>query len=304
MTLEDTLIAWYDWLRFEKHVSSHTFKAYRDDLDRFIFFIQKHKGGSTLNVQDLADLKTSDFRAWLAVCHNKGYEKASIARGLSVVKSFYRYLNKKGFIDNVAIQGIRAPKQPKNIPRTIGQSDMTNILQQSSYTDVGPLWVQKRDMALIILLYGTGMRISEALNLDYQDIQNRDFITVLGKRAKERQIPILPIIIKYLENYNALCPYGGESGSPLFYGVRGGRLSAGVAERMVRHLRQYLGLPTSVTPHAFRHSFATHLLEDNVDLRSIQELLGHTSLETTQKYLTVDEKHLMDVYKKAHPRAK
>ncbi len=303
MILEDARLHWYDWLCFEKHVSPHTFKAYRDDLARFLGFMQQHMGGEVPSLNMLAALKPRDFRAWLAWCHQQRYEKTSIARALSSIKAFYRYLNKHDIIDNVEIQSVRTPKQPKTIPRTISRPDVHNILSHSSSLSVLS-WVQCRDVALLMLLYGTGIRISEALNLNHSALESRECMRVMGKRSKERQIPLLPIVRAALDTYIARSPYGKRANDPVFYGVRGKRLSVGVSERMVRQIRQNLELPEYVTPHALRHSFATHLLEAKADLRSIQELLGHASLETTQKYVYVDEKHLMHVYQNSHPRAR
>lgn len=297
-SLQPLFQKWTDWLRHEKRVSDHTLKAYTTDLNQFLVFISGHVGGGVTLIV-LEQLELRDFRAWLAALYQKKYARTSVARALSSIKSFFAYLHRTGAIKSLDLQSLQGPSVPKTLPKALNQTDAAYLLAEVA---TGVDWVALRDEALVTLLYGTGLRISEALNLRQQDLQNPTQLRITGKGGKQRLVPLLPVVYEAMQKYLARCPYASEPESPVFYGVKGKVLSAGVAEKNMRDLRRRLGLPESVTPHALRHSFATHLLEEGSNLRTIQELLGHASLSTTQRYTHVDQKHLMHVYKKNHPR--
>jgi integrase/recombinase XerC len=222
---------------------------------------------------------------------------------MSSVRGFFRFLEKRGLARNAAIGMVGAPRPPKSVPKALGVAEALEAIGS-----VGGLgrerWLAARDTALLMLLYGCGLRIGEALALDRADAPRGDALVVTGKGRKQRLVPVLPAVKQALADYLALCPYKGSGDDPLFVGARGERLNSGVAQRQVRRLRAALDLPETATPHAFRHSFATHLLAGGGDLRTIQELLGHASLSTTQRYTDVDAKHLEAVYLRAHPRAR
>jgi integrase/recombinase XerC len=230
------------------------------------------------------------------------FEGASNARALSTVKSFFRYLEKDTGMENAAVFHIRSPKIKKSIPKALAEGQAEQALGEIK-TMSKEEWINKRNLALLTLIYGCGLRISEALSLNYKDFPKGDSITILGKGNKQRAVPVLPVVKAAIEEYVAACPYPFEAKTPLFLGSRGGALDPAIFQRELRKLRTALGLPESTTPHAFRHSFATHLLSAGGDLRSIQELLGHASLSTTQRYTHVDKERLMNAYKNAHPRA-
>ena len=297
--------SWCDWLAHEKRQAELTVKGYRTDLFGFLCFCSEHLGGAP-ELEQLARLGTIDFRAWLAARHRDGVAKASVARGLAALRSFYRYLDRQHGLHNPAIKALRTPKQDQRLPRPLSSDqadDLMNAAPAASTVD----WVGKRDTALLLLLYGAGLRIGEALALDRGMIAGdpaslRELI-VTGKGKKQRLVPILAIIASALADYLAACPFVLADTSPLFVGLRGKRLQPALVRRHMQNLRPMLGLPESATPHALRHSFATHLLTDGADLRTIQELLGHASLSTTQGYTSLDSARLMRLYENAHPRA-
>ena len=276
--------------------------AYRRDLDAFLAFLGGHLGASP-GLADLAGLTTADFRPWLARRARDGLARSSTARALSAVKSFFRHLDRRGLVSNPAVGSVRAPKLPRQVPRPLTTDDATDVLALAD--DPGrPRWVARRDLALLMLLYGAGLRIGEALSLDVRDARNAgETMRIAGKGGKERVAPMLPRVRDALRAYLEVRPDGAPARSPLFVGVRGGRLDPAVAQRRFRELRAALGLPVSATPHAMRHSYATHLLGAGADLRTIQELLGHASLSTTQRYTAVDAEALLEVYRGTHPRA-
>jgi integrase/recombinase XerC len=300
--INDAFQQWKRWLQDEKRLADHTLIAYMADFFRFVEFIQNHMG-MEFSLSTFHILKAQDLRAWLAWMSSENYARTSIARALSVLKSFSSFLLRNHLIENAVIQSIRAPKLPITVPKALSQQDTFTLLEQSSQFHTTP-WICKRDHALFTLLYGAGLRISEALSLNHQDLKDGSYLKVKGKGNKERLVPFLPQVKTLLDQYIHSCPYGSSFQDPIFYGRQGKRLSIGVAEKHIRLLRRTIGLPELVTPHALRHSFATHLLEENVDLRSIQELLGHSSLSTTQRYTNADQKHLLKVYTHAHPRSK
>jgi len=253
----------------------------------------------------ISDLGARDFRSWLARRAADERARTSTARALSVVRGFYRYLEREDLARNTAISGVRSPRLPRVLPRPMS-AEQASALIDAVGENKSAAWVAKRDTALLLLLYGCGLRIGEALGLNLSDIINApgDSIRVLGKGGKERAVPVLPVVWQAVQDYIATCPHALEAGGPLFVGVRGKRLGARVIQAAVARLRSALDLSPSATPHALRHSFATHLLAGGGDLRTIQELLGHASLSTTQRYTEVDEASLMATYKAAHPRAR
>ena len=275
---------WRDWLAHEKRYSKHTLAGYQHDLAGFLRFMADHLGGPP-GLAEIEGLKPLDFRAWLADLNRRGLSRTSTARALSCLRGFFRYLEKQGVVRNSAISALSAP-------------DLAD-----------DTWIGLRDRALLTLLYGCGLRIGEALDLNRDRAPGlfgnpADTMMVRGKGNKDRLVPVLPAVRQAIAAYLDVCPYGGDGATPLFLGARGGRLAAGVAQARVRNLRALLGLPETATPHALRHSYATHLLAGGGDLRTIQELLGHASLSTTQRYTDVDMARLSAVYEDAHPRAR
>ncbi len=291
---------WEEWLTDIKRASNHTVVSYQNDLGHFFSFLSHHLGGK-INLAHLSALQAKDIRAWLASRMGE-FEASSNARALSTVKSFFRYLEKQGQVENAAIFHIRSPKIKKALPKALVEEQAAQALQMVGEMSAEE-WINKRDLALLTLIYGCGLRISEALSITYKEIPKGDSLTIIGKGNKQRMVPVLPVIKAAIEDYVAACPYPFGRESPLFVGKRGKKLDPAIFQLTLRKLRQALNLPESTTPHAFRHSFATHLLSAGGDLRSIQELLGHASLSTTQRYTNVDKKRLLTAYKTAHPRA-
>lgn len=289
------------YLATEKMDSKHTIISYRNDLESFEFFL-KNKLNIEPTIENLTKLKHSDFRAWLSYKKNKDYETTSISRSLSAVKSFYKFLSKNKKISNPIISIIKNPKIKKSLPRAVEKVNIDKIIDciQDMHKDE---WQVDRDVALCTLIYGCGLRISEALNLKRREFfRNNDILTITGKGNKTRIIPILQIIKDRVNKYIKNCPYVIMDDDFLFKSARGLKYSATIFEKLIRDIRIMLDLPEEITPHAFRHSFATHLLSNGADLRSIQELLGHSSLSTTQRYTKVDKERLLNVYGKTHPR--
>ena len=299
-TLLETIAAWQDWMRHNKRASEHTLVSYRHDLEHFLYFLSGHLGGQ-VDTAHLMALQARDFRAWMAQRH-ASYEASSTARALSTVKNFFRYLEKHGEPVGSAVFHMRGPKLKKSLPKALGEEQAAHAMEAIATQHEEP-WIARRDLALLVLIYGCGLRISEALSLRHGDIPRGDVLSVIGKGNKQRQVPVLPAVREAIDDYLAHCPYPFTAASPLFVGLRGDSLNPAVFQRELRTLRRQLGLPESTTPHAFRHSFATHLLAGGGDLRSIQELLGHASLSTTQRYTHVDKERLLAAYKNAHPRA-
>jgi integrase/recombinase XerC len=295
---------WRTWLTHEKRTSLHTVDGYSRDLSTFFNFLANHIG-SAPSLDDLRQLKPADFRSYLAGSASRGLARTSTARALSTLRGFFHYLDRNDLVKNAAIQSVRTPKIPKSVPKALSEEDAKDMVK-SFRTEASEPWIGARDMALALMLYGCGMRIGEALALNRNQAPRGDSMVILGKGNKERLVPVLPVVKEAIESYLACCPYAAGAGedAPLFVGTRGGRLNPGVAQRQMRHVRNLLGLPESATPHALRHSFATHLLAGGGDLRTIQELLGHVSLSSTQRYTDVDTSRLMAVYRDAHPRAR
>jgi len=298
-----TLLAqWLDDLAAQRQVSPHTVSNYRRDVQVFLSFLQEYEGRA-ITVADLASITLPTFRAWLGALAQKGLEAPSRARAVSALRSFFKWGERnKRFAASPALKLLRAPRGKPPLPRPLAEPEADSVLEIDALS-MDESWIKLRDRALFALLYGAGLRLSEALNLSIGDALNREALLVRGKGRKERTVPLLPAIGDAISQYlEARAAH--ENNGPLFIGHRGEQLNPGVAQRQLRKLRVSLGLPDSVTPHALRHSFATHLLANGADLRVIQELLGHSSLQTTQRYTEVTDAALMDVYAKAHPRAK
>ncbi|NQV81714.1 MAG: tyrosine recombinase XerC [Alphaproteobacteria bacterium] len=290
-----------DSLGNERNYSPHTIAAYLRDLAGFFAFAQNHLGAPA-SLADLSNFTVSDFRSFLAKRRNDGVAGTSLGRSLSALRSFFHHLDRNGAVSNQAIRLVKRPKTPHAIPKPLSKEAARASIETIETFDVLP-WVAARDTAILTLLYGCGLRISEALNLERRDAPLRDAIRIVGKGNKERVVPVLVVVGDAVDCYLELCPFELAANGPLFVGIRGKRLNAGVIQRQMRQTRIALGLPDTATPHALRHSFATHLLSSGGDLRSIQELLGHASLSTTQRYTEVDTDQMKRVYQKAHPRA-
>ncbi|KZD08384.1 tyrosine recombinase XerC [Oceanibaculum pacificum] len=302
--LRAAILDWHRWLSEERQSSSHTVEAYGRDLSVFIDFMAGHLGGA-MSLADLEHLKAADFRAYLAGRAGEAYARSSTARAFSVVRSFFRFLERHGKIANAAIHSVRTPKLPHAVPKALSEEEADRLVDGTDIaaaTEAEP-WVLARDAALITLLYGCGLRIGEALALSRGDAPSGDLMRVTGKGNKQRVVPVLPAVRDSIAGYLALCPHAGDARTPLFLGVRGGALNPRLVQGLMQKLRAALDLPDSATPHALRHSFATHLLAGGGDLRAIQELLGHASLSTTQRYTDVDSAKLLAVHRAAHPRA-
>jgi integrase/recombinase XerC len=293
---------WREWLGVERRFSRHTIIAYEGDVTSFLSFLANHRG-QPVRLRDLSDAGLADFRAWLARRTMAGAAATSRARAVSALKSFYRWLDRTGVLHNHAIGALTTPKLPRSVPKPLPVTDAAALIDAAE-AFVDEPWIGLRDRALFTLLYGCGLRISEALALDRGALPLGDSLTVLGKGRKERVVPVLPVVAEAVASYAAACPYRGGRDFPLFVGAKGKRLDAAIAQRAMRSLRRQLQLPDTATPHALRHSFATHLLTSGADLRAIQELLGHASLSTTQRYTEVETEQMLAVYQGAHPRAR
>jgi integrase/recombinase XerC len=294
------------WLRFlgnERRMSEKTLEAYQRDVGQFLDFLAGHLGGAP-SLKQLAKLTPADVRAFMAARRGAGLSSRSLMRVLAGARSFARFLERNGKGKVGALAAVRAPKVGKTLPKplTIAAAKRISDTELRAGETREP-WIIARDAAVLALLYGSGLRISEALSLKRKDFTASDAITVTGKGNKTRMVPVLPQVVKSVEGYIALCPLDLPAGGPLFVGARGGPLSPRIVQLTMARLRGALGLPDTATPHALRHSFATHLLTRGGDLRAIQELLGHASLSTTQIYTAVDSERLLEVYSSAHPRA-
>ncbi len=299
--LQDALCKWDDYLVHEKQVSKHTLRAYSADVGHFIDFLFNHFSKNPC-LDDLSEVSIRDFRAWMSRKAMDGTSNASRARSLSGVKNFLTWLDKQGILHNAAITAVRSPKLPHKIPRPMHETQAIDLIDQAGLNEKQD-WVGLRNTALFMLLYGCGLRIEEALSLQIKDMPRNGFLRVIGKGSKERQVPVIELVERTLKDYLNECPFPDDQNRAIFLGARGKQLHQGVAQKAVRDLRASLGLPGSATPHAFRHSFATHLLQNGANLREIQELLGHSSLSTTQRYTEVNAEEMLKTYKSAHPRA-
>ena len=293
---------WLNWLAAERRAAAHTVNAYNRDLAQFIAFAAGH-GGGPVALRHLAAMELRDFRAWLAWLANRGLTAASRARAVAALRGWFRWLDRSGLMHNEAVHLLRLPRVQRRLPRPLEVSEAVAIADAAETQDTAP-WLAARDHALLLLLYGAGLRLGEALSLNHGDLAGGDRLTVRGKGNKERAVPLLPQIQTAINAYAKIKPFVTDAMAPLFIGARGKRLNPGVAERQMRRLRRQAGLPETATPHALRHSFATHLLAGGADLRALQELLGHASLSTTQLYTHVTMAQLTQTYENAHPRAR
>jgi integrase/recombinase XerC len=292
--------AWLSSLAHERRMSPHTLRAYGDDASRFLNFLDGYRGART-NLTALQKLKPAELRAFLTERRNEGLGARGVQRALAAIRSFFRYLERENLADGAAARAVRSPKLPRTLPRPLSETDAARAIQDAGEDDEP--WIAARNAALITLLYGTGLRISEALSLKRGDVPLGDTLTVLGKGKKERSVPVLPAVREAVEVYAKLCPFDPGRSGALFLSRRARPMSPRESQSLMQRLRGRLGLSPSATPHALRHSFATHLLQNGGDLRAVQELLGHASLSTTQKYTEVEGARVLAVYDKAHPRA-
>jgi integrase/recombinase XerC len=293
---------WRAWLLQERRASAHTLDGYGRDISAFLAFLAEHHG-ETPSLAVLERLAPADFRAFMAWRIEGGLGRTSMARTLSSLRSVFKFFDKNGLAKNSSLSAIRAPTPHRSVPKPLAEDEALETLAAAAEMQSEP-WLAARDLALFSLLYGSGLRIGEALGLNRADAPTGDVMMVTGKGRKQRLVPVLPAVLDAVRAYLDLHPFAADAGSPLFVGARGKRLNPGVVQYQMRKLRARLGLPDTATPHALRHSFATHLLAGGGDLRTIQELLGHASLSTTQRYTEVDAGHLTKVYDSAHPRAK
>ena len=287
---------WQNWLLKQKNYSPKTAESYLIDLRKFLEFLHSYKETAP-NLKTLESLELREFRAYLAERKSRDYEQVSNSRALSSIRSFYKFLEREKLLKNDAIKYLRISSRSKKLPKAINSEQLLELIESYETTD----WLSSQNKAILTLLYGTGMRISEVLNLNWDNINpTTDSIVITGKGCKQRLIPIINKVKTAIENHKTTCPYRDQ---PLFYGKKGNRLRPELVQKNIRNLRATLSLPDHATPHAFRHSYASHLLSGGADLRSIQELLGHESLATTEKYTHIDSKRLIQGYKKAHPRS-
>ena len=298
---------WLNHLENGRRLQPKTIEAYERDTRQFLSFLSGHLGAPA-GVPELRTLKITDLRSYLACRRGSGSGARSLARGLAGIRSFFAYLRRQQIVDVTAANALTTPRQARSLPRPVAVDEAQCLLEEAAEPDLASEpWVGARDAAILSLLYGCGLRISEALGLSQKDLPALEtgLMRVLGKGGRERLVPVLPAVIEAVSLYANICPFVAARAdlpeSALFYGVRGKRLNPRIVQKSVEHLRFRLGLPASATPHALRHAFATHLLAGGGDLRTIQELLGHASLSTTQIYTQVDTRHLLSVYSKAHP---
>ncbi len=295
---------WLQALAHERRASRHTLDGYARDAATFLAFLTEHLGDRPDRAA-LVALEPVDIRAFLARRRDDGLESRSLLRALAAIRNFMRYLEKRGLARTDVFGAVRAPKRPHSLPKALTVAAARDLIDPDSRAgESREPWVLARDAAVMALLYGAGLRISEALSIEHAmaPIGAQDRVTILGKGGKTRTVPVIEPVRRAIESYLALCPYS-LAGGPLFVGARGGPLSPRIVQLAVARLRGALGLPDSATPHALRHSFATHLLGRGGDLRTIQELLGHASLSTTQIYTSVDSQRLLAAFQSAHPRA-
>lgn len=305
---DDVQRASLDWLAYlavERRLSDNTVEAYARDLGQFCAFLASHLNRLP-GLADLSALSARDIRAFLASRRSRDVTSRSLSRTLSALRMFFRFLERRGLAKNDAVRAVALPKLPHSVPKPLTETKATALIESADLASPdAPDWVVARDTAVLSLLYGSGLRISEALSLTRKDapVRGRDMLRVTGKGDKTRVVPVLPVVREAVERYLKLCPMHLGSDDPLFVGTRGGGLSPRIIQLLIARMRGTLGLPETATPHALRHSFATHLLGAGADLRAIQELLGHASLSTTQGYTEVNREHLLKTYAKAHPRA-
>lgn len=301
--MEEIIAQFINYLIQTKNYSVHTASAYEMDIRDFIKFYTNFNGADIF-INDMSRADTITFRAWLADRQRRQLAHKSTARALSSLRGFYKFLAKNYKVKNDAIGLISSPKVPRKLSKAIEVSDVQHMHTAIKELDASEPWIAARDWALVVLIFGCGLRISEALSITNADITNRtDSLRILGKGGKERIVPVLPAVVDAIEKYTKLRPFGSAPDDKLFRSVRGLPMSPRMAEKVIERLRHYLQLPDYVTPHALRHTFATALLAGGADLRSLQELLGHSSLSTTQLYTKVNMAEIMNIYENAHPLA-
>lgn len=294
--LAKIIARWIEWLKVQRNYSAHTIISYQSDLNIFLSHFEK----KSVKLSDLKKMDIRDFRNFFSKRAKSNIKKASIAREESAVRNFFKWMDDNDIIRNTAIFQISSPKLPKVLPRALDVNLVFEVIEQALKNCSEP-WLGVRDVAICTLLYGCGLRIAEALALNVEDIGDSDFLKIRGKGNKDRYVPILPVVTARIEEYKKCCPYKLEKGEALFLGAKGERVKPRIIQRTLQKVRTKLNLPETVTPHALRHSFATHLLTQGSDLRSIQELLGHASLNSTQRYTDVNLETIQKEYKKAFP---
>ncbi len=304
MTATEALAAWLRHLAEERRLSPRTVEAYTDCVEPYLAFLARHRGEDSLSIQDLGLVTAAELRAYLAMRRSgeRPLCARSISQALSAIRTFHRWLDRRHGVANTAIALVRGPRLPAGVPRPVSEAAARTLISDAAEGEVEP-WEAARDAAVLTLLYGCGLRISEALSLRRADVPPPEVLRITGKGGKMRLAPVLPVVAEALTAYVRLLPHPVAPADPVFRGRKGGPLGPRAVQALVARLRGAQGLPSSATPHALRHSFATHLLGRGADLRSIQELLGHASLSTTQRYADVDTASLLAVYGAAHPRA-
>jgi integrase/recombinase XerC len=302
--LQKHLTEWYTLLAQQRGYSQHTIRAYESDLKIFLNFIANHLG-HIVSLDTLEKLQVRDFRAWLVFRQNENSLPVSNARALSVIRGFFKYMMKFYGLKNDSVHAVRMKRTSKTLPKAMPiQSALDAIQQIGNINENVDTWIKLRDKAVLMLLYGCGMRISEATSISLRAFQEaQDFIIIHGKGNKERTVPLLPSVRNSVIEYLDSCPYAISPEMSIFRGARGKELNPGVFRGRVQMLRNMLGLPKFASPHAFRHSFATHLLNEGTDIRTLQELLGHTSLVATERYTKISTNKLLEEYANSHPRA-
>lgn len=301
--MNEAIADFIDYLLKTKNYSALTAIAYENDIRDFVKFLSNFTGTDVFP-KDMERVDTIAFRSWLADRQRRNLAHKSTARALSSLRAFYKYLGKTYDVKNDAVGLISSPKVPRKLSKAIDASDVAKMADAIKEIDADEPWIAARDWALVVLIFGCGLRISEALGLLNADVKNHpNVLRILGKGGKERLVPVLPAVNEAIEKYIRLRPFGNDPRDQLFRSVRGLPMSARMAEKVVEKLRHYLQLPDYVTPHALRHTFATVLLSNGADLRSLQELLGHSSLSTTQLYTKINMAEISNIYTNAHPRA-
>jgi integrase/recombinase XerC len=293
--------AYLDHLAHERRLSPLTLRAYGDDLARFLGFLTTHVGGR-VDAGLLAQLAPADVRAFVTRRRAEGLGARGVQRALAAIRGFFRFLAREGIVENAAARAVKSPRIPRSLPRPLSVADAARTLEAAGMREAP--WLAARDVALLTLLYGAGLRISEALSLKHGDVPLGEVLNITGKGGKERVVPLLSAVREAAAAYAVLVPFTAEPGQPLFLSRRGGPMRAREAQSLMQNLRSRLGLSARATPHALRHSFATHLLAGGGELRAVQELLGHASLSTTQVYTEIDVAKMLEVYENAHPKGK
>ncbi len=294
MNLNSIINKWHEWLKFNRSYSVNTLESYVRDVMDLVNFLGMHTGGE-VTTETLSRLSIPELRSWFSFRYTRGVNSRSNMRALSVIRNFFRYLHHNYGIDNQTVFSLSKPIRRRTLPKALSISDIKKLLNEMKLSDLGEPWIIKRDIALVMVLYGTGLRISEALNIKVKDINN-DELVILGKGGKQRQVFILPIVKEHIQEYIKSCPHFSVDGY-LFLGARGKKLARTYFANRLQKIRRILNLPEILSPHSLRHSFATHLLNKDVDIRSIQQLLGHASLETTEIYTHLNYNEVFEMYK-------